>query len=332
MTPDGDIECVERTIPELEAGEVLVRVAAVGICGTDLHLRAGDHVKRDHPIVPGHEFAGTVVTTNESSQLRIGDPVAVDPNIPCRKCPQCKRGRSNLCENYEAIGVTMDGAAAQYVAVPEFCCVRLPEAFCDPELLVNAALIEPISCAVHGIDVLDPSVGDTALVYGAGTMGLIMTVLLAKSGVTQIGVIDPNTARLEGVQRAGASYTAATLHAMRSGAAVPEQWDVVVDCTGVPAAISEGLEQVIPGGSFLQFGVSPTTATVEISPYRIYRSEIRIIGSMAVHNSFARAARILASGGIDPDLVISHRVALEDYARALDLFARGRTKKVLVVP
>ncbi|WP_182050497.1 zinc-dependent alcohol dehydrogenase family protein [Changpingibacter yushuensis] len=333
MAPDGTIAYGERPIPHAGAGKVLIRVAAVGICGTDLHLRAGDHVSRDHPIVPGHEFAGTIVATGEGVDLRVGTPVAVDPNIPCRKCAQCQRGRSNLCENYAAVGVTMDGAAAQFVAVPEFCCVRLPETMRDPAKLANAALIEPISCAVHGIDTLQPSVGDRALIYGAGTMGLIMTMLLAASGVCELTVVDPNTSRLDGARQAGATVAVSSLADLRKhSSGAPALWDLVVDCSGVPAAISEGIDQVIPGGTFLQFGVSPTSAVIEVSPYRIYRDEIRIVGSMAVHHSFARAAQVLATGLVDPDLIVSDRIPLSEYEYAINLFAQGKTKKVLVIP
>ncbi|MDN4474774.1 alcohol dehydrogenase catalytic domain-containing protein [Demequina sp. SYSU T00192] len=330
----GGVRVDRVPVPSPAPGEVLVEVAAVGICGTDLHLRGGDHVSRDGDLVPGHELAGVVVAVAAGvAGVAVGDAVAVDPNIPCGGCRQCHRGRRNLCERYSAVGVTRPGAAARYVAVPAACCVVLPASLAqDRDALALMALAEPLSCAVRGVDVLQPQLADHVLVYGAGTMGLMVTALLAGSGAATVTVVDPNLDKAEGARALGATAVAGGVPDLDPADVPDGGWDIVVDCTGVPAAIADGLDRVGRGGTFLQFGVAPTAATVEVSPHRIYRDEISIVGSMAVLDSFSRAVDLLLAGRVDPEPYVSHRVPLEGYADALDLFARGATRKVLVLP
>lgn len=335
LTAAGGVRLVERPLPSPGPGEVLVEVAAVGICGTDLHLLHGDHVEREDALVPGHEFSGIVMAVGAGvGTIAPGEPVVADPNIPCRGCRQCHRGRTNLCTAYSAVGVTRPGAAAEYVVVPATCCVRLPGRYAeDRRALQDAALAEPLSCAVRGLDVLRPRLADSVLVYGAGTMGLMMTELLVRSGAASVTVVDPNEDKLASAPRVGAHRVAPGAEALEPADLPPEgEWDVVVDCTGVPRAIEDGLSRVAPGGTFLQFGVSPTAATVEISPHRIYNREITITGSMAVRDSFARAVDLLVAGAVPAEVYVSHRLPLERYAEAIDLFAAGRSRKVLVLP
>lgn len=331
----GDIVLETVPVPSAESGQILVRVAAVGICGTDLHILGGDHVTHEGDLIPGHEFSGTVHAIGEGvAGFSHGDPVVVNPNIPCQACRYCERGKQNLCESYEAIGVTLPGAAAQYVVVPVGCVEKLPSRFAaDTTLLENAAIVEPLSCAVHGMDVLGQVLGDDVLVYGAGTMGLMMIDLLHRSGAGTITVIDLQEEKARRALDLGATHVAKRLSDVsgedRQGVA---GWDVVVDCTGVPAVIAEGLNQVGRGGRFLQFGVAPSEAEVPLSPYKVYRDEITILGSMAVHQSFGRAAELLAVGLIDPTKYVSHRFPLVEYGEALSAFRRGETIKALVIP
>jgi threonine dehydrogenase-like Zn-dependent dehydrogenase len=177
----GRVEVVAIDDPSPGPDEVVVSVASCGICGTDLHILEGDYGRL--PIVPGHEFAGQVVEVGSNvRKVRIGDQVAADPNIPCRTCYQCRRGRLNLCEDLNAIGVTVPGAAAQFVGVPAGNCVLLP----DGTKAADAALIEPLSCAVRGFDVIRAKLADRVLIYGAGTMGLMNLQLAKRSGAATV--------------------------------------------------------------------------------------------------------------------------------------------------
>jgi 2-desacetyl-2-hydroxyethyl bacteriochlorophyllide A dehydrogenase len=324
ITAPGSVEV--RSVPDPAPGprEVVVGVAAVGLCGTDLHILRGEHAP-SLPIVPGHEFAGEVVAVgSEVTELTVGTRVAADPNMYCGECRYCRAGRGNLCERYAAIGVTHPGAAAEFVAVPVANCVPLPD-HVDTQ---DAALIEPLSCAVRGYDVLNNRIGCHVLIYGSGTMGLMMLELAKRTGAASVDVVDVNPERLATAQKLGCSRTA--LSADELGR--PGGWDVVIDATGNAAAIQDGLERVAKAGTFLQFGVSDPAVTATISPYRVYNQEITITGSMAVLHSYERAAELFATGVLDPQVFISHRIPLERYPQALEQFAAGQGRKIVVLP
>ncbi|MGV4983863.1 zinc-dependent alcohol dehydrogenase family protein [Streptomyces sp. NRAIS4] len=314
------------TVPDPTPGprEVVVDVAACGLCGTDLHILRGEFAPT-LPVVPGHEFAGEVVGLgSEVTELAIGDRVAVDPSLYCYECRYCRAGRNNLCERWQAIGVTVAGGAAEYAVAPVANCVRLP----DHVAVEDAALIEPLSCAVRGYDVLSSRIGSHVLIYGSGTMGLMMLELAKRTGAASVDVVDVNPERLATAGKLGCSQAA--LFADELGR--PAGWDVVVDATGNAAAIQDGLGRVAKAGTFLQFGVSDYATTATISPYRIYNQEITITGSMAVLHSYERAAELFATGVLDPQVFISHRLPLAEYPQALEQFAAGQGRKIVVLP
>jgi 2-desacetyl-2-hydroxyethyl bacteriochlorophyllide A dehydrogenase len=314
------------TVPDPTPGprEVVVDVAACGLCGTDLHILQGEFAPT-LPVVPGHEFAGEVVGLgSEVTELAIGDRVAVDPSLYCNECRYCRVGRNNLCDRWRAIGVTVAGGAAEYAVAPVANCVRLP----DHVDVQDAALIEPLSCAVRGYDVLNSRLGSRVLIYGSGTMGLMMLELAKRTGAASVDVVDINLERLATAEKLGCSQTAVSADELGR----PAGWDVVVDATGNAAAIQDGLERVAKAGTFLQFGVSDYATTATISPYRIYNQEITITGSMAVLHSFERAADLFATGVLDPQVFISHRMPLAQYPQALEQFAAGQGRKIVVLP
>lgn len=324
ITGPHALEITEVPDPTPGPGEVVIEVAAAGICGTDLQIFAGDY-PAGLPVVPGHEFAGTVVALgNDVHDLRIGDRVAADPNIPCLRCRYCHDGRVNLCDNYAALGVTMNGASARYLAVPEHLCVLVPDAL----ELQYAALAEPLSCAVHAWDLVGPQVGRSAVIYGSGTMGLMMLQLARSFGIVSVDMVDLNPAKFEAARTLGARNLVTD-----AAQAAPEQgWDVVVDATGAAPAIVDGLSRVAKGGTFVQFGVAAPDVHVEINPFEIYEREIRIIGAVCPLNSFARSIDLLATGAVDPAPLVSHRYPVTEYAAALEKLAGGQARKVLVTP
>ena len=307
-------------------GEVIVAPVSVGICGTDLHVLEGD-LARSWPTIPGHEFAGEVVALGSDVArfgLAVGDSVAVDPSLYCGECYYCRRAKGNHCERWGSLGVTAPGGAAQFVAVPAANCVVLPEHI-DAR---DATLIEPLSCAVHGWDVLRMAPASHVLIYGAGTMGLMMLQLAKRSGAASVTVVDTSPGRLDGARELGCTAAVSSPDDARRA----RGWDVVIDCTGAVPAIEDGIARVEPGGTFLQFGVSAQNAVASIPPYRIYRDEITITGSMAVLHSFERAADLFAAGAIDPADFITDRFALTAAADALATFRAGTGRKVQLLP
>ncbi|WP_406510462.1 zinc-dependent alcohol dehydrogenase family protein [Streptomyces sp. NBC_00212] len=304
--------------------EVVVHVAACGLCGTDLHILQGEFAP-SLPIVPGHEFAGEVVALGaEVDTLSLGDRVAVDPSLYCNECHYCRIGRNNLCERYAAIGVTTGGAAAEFALAPAANCVRLP----DHVRTEDAALIEPLSCAVRGYDVLRSPMASHILIYGSGTMGLMMLELAKRTGAATVDVLDINPQRLATARELGCTNAAAAADEIER----PRGWDVVIDATGSERAIQDALGRVARGGTYLQFGVADYAARATIEPYRIYNQEITITGSMAVLHSYERAADLFAAGVLDSEIFISDRRPLTDYAAALAQFQAGVGRKILVTP
>ena len=324
ITEVGQSEVTDVEDPTPGPRDVVVQVAACGICGTDLHILQGEFAPT-LPIVPGHEFAGEIVELGrEVTGLSVGDQVAVDPSLYCFECYYCRRGQNNLCENWNAIGVSRPGGAAEFVTAPMSNCVKLP----DSVRPADAALVEPLSCAVRGYDVLRSQLANTVLIYGSGTMGLMMLQLAKRVGAASVDMVDLNDKRLETARSLGVTRSSTSADELD----MPRGWDLVVDATGNPKAIQDGIGRVGKGGTFLQFGVSDYSARAEIEPYKIYNQEITITGSMAVLHSFERAAALFADGVIDPDVFISDRLPLEEYPKALEQFASGVGRKIQVVP
>jgi 2-desacetyl-2-hydroxyethyl bacteriochlorophyllide A dehydrogenase len=313
--------------PTPAAGEAVIKVEACGICGTDIHVLRGEFAPTRYPIVPGHEFCGEVVAVAaDVPNLKAGDFVAVDPSLFCGKCRQCRAGRFNLCENWNAIGVgSANGASAEFVAVPAANAFKLPS-----EMPRHwGALVEPLSCAVHGLDMVNVEVADNYLIYGAGTMGLLLAQLAKHAGAAQLDMVERNPKRHALAKRLAADRIAVSADELDR----PQGWDVVIDATGVVPAIEDGLKRVARGGTFLMFGVANADATATFSPFRVYNDEIKIVGSMAVLHSFERALALLAKGGvIDCEAMITNRFQLDDYSSAIDAFLAGNGLKVQVAP
>jgi 2-desacetyl-2-hydroxyethyl bacteriochlorophyllide A dehydrogenase len=314
--------------------ELVIRVDACGICGTDLHLIDGDSPLARYPLVPGHEFSGEVVAlganivrrSGSEPDLKIGSRVAIEPNLYCGHCESCRTGHENLCLNYSAIGVTTNGALAEYVAAPASKVYLLPDAIS----LREAALIEPLSCAVHGMHSLNPRSGDTVLIVGAGTMGMLLLQLIRHGGASRIAMVDLNSQRLERAEQLGATRTYTAIP--QALADEPHGFNCVIDATGVPVVIEQAFSAVKRGGKFMIFGVAPYNATVALSPFRIYNEEITIIGSMAVLFSFQAALDLLSAGIIDTQAMLTSALPLEDFQQALTLVRHGEGVKTLILP
>jgi 2-desacetyl-2-hydroxyethyl bacteriochlorophyllide A dehydrogenase len=324
ITAPGNVDVTSVDDPAPGPGQVVVEVAACGLCGTDLHILQGEFAP-SLPIIPGHEFAGVVAATGSGvTGLREGERVAVDPSLYCHECHYCRIGRNNLCLHWGGIGVTVPGGAAEYVAVPAANCVRLPEHItCE-----DAPLIEPLSCAVRGYDVLTSQLGAHVLIYGAGTMGLMMLELAKRTGAASVDVVELSTERLTTARKFGCTSAVTSADELDQ----PFGWELVVDATGNARAIQDGLGRVGPGGTFLQFGVADYATRVTIDPYRIYNKEITVTGSMAVLHSYERAAELLAAGVLNPSAFITDRLPLTDYAQAIERFRSGAGLKTQVRP
>ncbi|MBV9232023.1 MAG: zinc-dependent alcohol dehydrogenase family protein [Chloroflexi bacterium] len=331
----GNVRVGSVPDPTPRPDELVMRIEACGICGTDLHIVDGDFQLARYPIVPGHEFAGEVVAVGSNvakmngsgeASITVGSRVAVQPNLYCGHCEPCRTGHENLCLNFSAVGVTRNGAFAEYVVVPASEAYLLP----DSISLREAALIEPVSCAVHGMHCLNPRSGDTFLIVGAGTMGLMLLQLAVRGGAARVAVVDVNVQRLARAEGLGATRTYTSIE--QALADEPRGFNCVIDATGVAKVIEEAFMAVKRGGKFMVFGVASSEARIALSPFRIYNDEITIVGSMAVLFSFQAALDLISGGVIDAQAMLTTALPLEDFSKALSMVRRGEGVKTQILP
>jgi 2-desacetyl-2-hydroxyethyl bacteriochlorophyllide A dehydrogenase len=297
-------------VPAPGPGEVLIRVERAGICGTDVHIYKGEYVAA-YPVIPGHEFSGTVARLGEGvTAFRIGDRVAAEPNIHCGRCPYCLSHRGNHCDRWQAVGVTRNGAMAEYVAVPAKNVFPLP-----PELsFAEGAFLEPLACVVHAMNRLQPAPGSTVLLFGAGAMGQQLIQALAHSGAAELAVVDVSPKKLRLAEQWGATRTILSDRLEQSGLRTdyPRGFDVVVDATGIPQVIEQALTYLGPAGKFLQFGVTDKNAKIPFSPFDLFQKDWTIIGSMATNDTFHAALQWARAGRIQLEPLITRTLPLED--------------------
>jgi D-arabinitol dehydrogenase (NADP+) len=325
-------EIAVRDAPEPSPGpsDVLISVRAAGICGTDQHIYDGDF-GGPFPLIGGHELAGDVVAVGPEvlGDVRVGQRVAVSPNISCGSCFYCRRGQVNHCLRWSAIGVTRDGGFAEYVVAPETNVYPIGDMSYEV-----AAFIEPISCVVYGVKRLRLPVGANALIYGAGPIGLLMLQLVVRGGASGVAVVDLKQDKLDLARSLGAHDVvpggAGADDALREIS--PLGFDVVVDCTGVPAVVEHMFTHVRNEGKLLFFGVNPTEARVAISPYDVYRKDLEILGSFALRYTFHDAFALLESGSVDVAPLLSERLPIDRFPEALELAASGEALKVQIQP
>ena len=240
----------------------------------------GEFPPTPYPITPGHEFAGTVAAVApDVNPTCPGDRVAVDPSLYCGYCRRCRAGRDNLCENWAAIGDTVDGAFAEYVAVPAVNAHRLPE----HSTASTGAMVEPLACAVHGLRRLGPVFGDPVVVVGAGTMGLLLLQLLLHAGAGPVAVVD----RVAGASTWRASWArrqaSPAPRSRRSGSRSRSTRPACPRRSTPPSACWTG------AGGCSCSACPPAEALITVSPFRVYNDEITIAGSMAILRSFGQA-------------------------------------------
>jgi 2-desacetyl-2-hydroxyethyl bacteriochlorophyllide A dehydrogenase len=319
----------EMPTPEAGPGEVVVRVAACGICGTDQHIFEGDFFP-SYPLIGGHEVAGEVAEVGDGvDNIRVGDRVAVDPGIFCGHCFFCQRDQGNHCLNWSAIGVTRHGGFADFLVAPRANVYPIGDLSYE-----EAAFIEPISCVVYGLHRVKVPLGANALVYGAGPIGLLMSQLVRRSGASSVTTVDLRAEKLDLAQRLGVEHTVLggpdadeVLKDMS-----PLGYDVVIDCTGVPAVVEHMFTQVRKEGKLLFFGVNPADARIQISPYDVYHKDLEIYGSFALRYTFHDAIALLESGAVQVAPLVSHRFPIDGFAEALALSASGEALKVQIEP
>ena len=324
--------------PTPEAGEVLVEVAACGICGSDIHGYDGSSGRRLPPIIMGHECAGTIVATGGSvSGWSPGDRVTMDSMLFCGDCDYCRSGRTNLCENRRVLGVSCpefrkDGAFARFVTVPASVLVAIP----DHVTFEHAAFAEPLAVALHAVRLVDPGPGSTAVVVGAGMIGLLVVQVARAMGCDRVIAVDLDRSRLELARSLGATGTVnpgdgdavAAILSLNGG----KEADCSFEAVGHTLPLATAIGCVRKGGRVGLIG--NLSAKTEFPLQQVVTREITLFGSCASAGEFAEAVRLIGDGKVSIDPLITDRGGLEEGPDLFDRLYRNEPGhlKVILTP
>jgi len=338
----NDIRLEERPIPNIDADEALLRVTAAGICGTDLRILHGHH--RLYPPgtqrIPGHEIVGDIAAVGDGvAGLSVGQRVIVAPNAGCGHCHLCIRGDNNLCRQYQAIGVTMDGGFAEYMRIPA---PMISQGNVIPtDAAADAAvstLIEPFACVLRGQRTLQVGPGDIVLIVGAGPMGLLHLLLARLSGASRIIVSEVQPVRLVQARQGRADFAvnpqSQDLREIVMDESNGRGADVIVIAAPSHSAQQSALELAAVGGRINYFGGLPKNRPlIESDSNAIHYKELRVTGTTGCSTGDCRkAAEILEAGRIDLSPLVSHRFPLTEVLAAYETAQSQEALKTILLP
>ena len=326
---NGILEYVMRQAPQLETDDdVLVQIEACGICGTDLNILAVPPAHKAPPgIVIGHEGVGIIRAVGSAVQgLRPGDRVVIANRLTCGRCDYCRRGLDNQCTHYQTIGTTIDGAFAPSLRAPARALWKI-----DPSVPRNdAALFEPLSCAVGSVKRAPFQPGDTVAIIGAGPMGLLFALLYRTLGAGKIILLDMAPYRLEFAQEMGmdAAINVAQVDAAAEVKRITGLGaDIVVDAVG--NQIGQAVQLARRGGQVILFGLRPHD-NPPVNQYTITRYDLTVHGTFVGLHPFAQTIQLLESRRVQPSVLVTHRLPLTELARGVDLMRTQQAMKVLI--
>lgn len=325
---EGRLQTLERPIPRLQSpDDVLVRVEACGICGTDLNILAVPPAhKATSGIVIGHEAVGIVAETGSAVQgLQPGDRVVVANRLTCGECAYCRRGLDNQCTNYQTIGTTVDGAFAPYLLAPARALWKI-----DPGVpRDDAALFEPLACVVGSVKRAPIQAGDNVAVIGAGPMGMLFALVYRLLGAGRVLLLDVAPYRLDFARELG--LEAIDVRAGDVPAAVKRSTglgaDVVVDAVG--NQLGQAVQLARRGGQVVLFGLRPHDSP-SVNQYTITRYDLTVHGTFVGLHPFAQTIQLLESRRLQPSVLVTHRLPLERLEAGVELMRTQQAMKVLI--
>ncbi len=331
----GNLEYTTRPIPQIGPREILVKVKAAAICGTDVHIKhwnAWAENRMHPPVVIGHEFSGEVVEIgSEVKNVKVGDRVSSESHIACNTCELCREGHRHVCSNTSIIGVHQDGAFAEYIAIPE----EIAFVYNDPSLpWEQLALMEPFGVAVHGMMEF-PLMGRTVALIGAGPLGT-MGILLAKhAGAAKIIVLEPNEERGKNALALGADVVinpieedpVAAVKKLTGGLGVHQ----AVDFSGSIAGLSAAVNYVRPEGRLVCVAIPSKPFTFDLAEFSYRGCSIKGIAGRKMFENW-EDMRGLMMGGLDLAPIVSHRLPLSEFAQGLELMEQGKCCKCILLP
>jgi threonine dehydrogenase-like Zn-dependent dehydrogenase len=336
----GNIRVDDIPRPSADAGDIIIRVRAASICGTDRRIAANGHFKLPEgtPRVLGHEFAGEIVEAgSEVTGYAVGDRVSVTPNVGCGTCPNCLVGLNNMCPSYEAFGITMDGGFQEYVRIPRFALNR-GNVFHLPETVgyAEAALVEPLSCCYNAVSKLDVRPDSTVLIMGAGPIGACHVMLAKLYGARKVIVSNNRQPRLDFAGTLGADVLVnlterdlATVVAEETGGLGV---DVALTCVSKPEVQAQAVDLLATHGRVNFFAGLGKAQPVALDTNRVHYQGLTLTGTTGSSNSdYASALSLVGEGRLDLSPLISQTFTLDDIEKAMDYAGSGQGMKAMIL-
>lgn len=326
-----DLRVENVPVIETKDDEVLINVKFCGVCGTDIHIYDGDggSAKVTPPLIPGHEFSGVITAVGKKvTSLKVGDRVSADPNDMCGECYFCKNGKQHFCKNHIGIGTTISGAFAEYIVMREKQVYKISDKLSFEE----AAMAEPLSCCLHGIDLCNIETGDTVLVIGGGPIGLIMLQLARNAGASKVILSEPVSEKRELALNLGADMVINPIeqNVHEELSKYCENVDKIIECVGNVKTIADAIKYAGKGTTIMLFGLVSPNESLPVKPDDIFKKELKITSSFINPYTFERALQVLESGRIDVKSVISRYVDLDDITKVFTDSEYRRSGKVMV--
>lgn len=329
-----DLKIEELPVPQPGEGQVLIKVMACGICGTDVHIYEGDKGCADCPTgtVIGHEFSGIVEAVGaDVRDLSYGDRVCIDPNKLCGDCYYCKSGIGHFCENMRGIGTTENGGFSQYCLVPKSQVYKIA----DTASFEEAAMAEPVSCCLHGIDMCDIKPGSTVVIIGGGMIGLLMLQLAKLAGASRLVLLEPVEAKRKVGAELGADLCIDPLN--EDVKEVFKQHSIgrvetVIECAGLTSTIRQAIDLAGKQSTVMMFGLTKPDDEIPVKPFEVFQKEVVIKSSFINPYTMPRAVELINSGKIDVSSMVSYKGTLEELAGILADPKKRAQGKVIICP
>lgn len=328
-----NIQVMEREIPNPGPDEVLIKVMACGVCGSDVHIYDGDQgsTSTTPPLVQGHEFSGVVVEVgNNVTSCKKGDRVCVDPADNCNECYYCASGMMHHCEHMGAIGTNIDGGFSQYCKVPG----RLIHHLADDVTFIEGAMAEPLACCINGADRSNIKVGDNVVVYGGGMIGLLLLQLAKRKGAANVVLVEPIEEKRKMAEKLGAVFTINPVQENVKAALLSHGLNhiqVVIETCGRKNTSEEAIDIADRGGTVILFAVTKVDSKIDLMTYELFQKELTIKGSYCSPYAMGRAVELINSHSIDVTTMLAGTKSLEGLTEILrDPAVRAKGKWVIL--
>lgn len=329
-----DIRVEEREIPSVGPEEVLIKVMACGVCGSDVHIFEGDQGSTTTvpPLIQGHEFAGIIAEVGENVKgWKVGDHVCADPADNCNECYYCLNGLMSHCDHMKAIGTNVDGGFSQYCKVK----ARLLHKLNDDVTFVEGAMAEPLACCINGADRSDIKVGDNVVVYGGGAIGLLLMQLAKLKGASNVVLVEPVEEKRKMAEKIGASFTIDPVHQDVIGTLKEngiEHVHCVIETCGRKDTSEQAMDVVDKHGTVVLFAVTAVSASMDLPTYKLFQKELTVKGSYCSPYDMGRAVELINAHRIDVTTMMAGLEPLEKLSEILSspqLRAKG---KYIILP